>query len=822
MSWFSGRGSDDSDDSDEEDLEDAAKAEFFGISKWRGSTGMARAVVAKENRDARSVRDQDSGRNSTSSQHQAPASAQASASDRMRTPALASSKVSLSENMSAAPLDGSWSRTSNMAELFAEAQGRSSDSITPQMSASANQSAYALPLLGATGQHASVGSGGLRDDPTAPMRSRDVGGPDLARVAQTSRDLESSSSIEDAPAANAVSLTERMKQLRNLSSTKQPTPGVASSKALVLDSSRTHRKSPLVKESVALEDSSNSLGTESSSMLERSSGSGSDTGAQMRQAFRHSGLANEVEPKGTTWMSGDDNGAFANRSSNSMFTSRSFDSAPGAHSGAASSTTSVTGLAPQSTTCIAGNLRTDSVTGLIYQTGSPKASEDVDERISKFEAMHGPGPRMTAEPATDSNASIGAASQQADWMRNQSTDAATRALNRSGVGRSNFIQNRSSSFADSSASTPNSERSQMLTDRRSFNQNERVTFSGVERRVPVAKSAVAEPDPSEILVEDLLMEIGKLRKWTQTEIQDDLRVMKSQRLRTMADLMLLSATTWKELMIPGIVKDSLRAADQKALRLWGYGQQALRFVFLQKSEIAAIVIMSDSSFAWGYPGTSVALARKAAGYDDSDEAPTSVPPASQLMTQSPSQAANTRRDFSLNRMGSGRQQQAIVADEHAGDHAGRPHSNENSRNPLNNATSTESLQYSLMIAKQVVTGGRDSDSNSISGSSQDRPRQTPVRSESSQLRMIPDFSKDDRFAVWPNSMAIGELLLSIGSERNWTAAEMQSDRQAFEKQRIRTVGDLRAISDQTWDALTSVLPIVKDLVRHEIWRSEEN
>nr|KAJ3422123.1 hypothetical protein HK105_001071 [Polyrhizophydium stewartii] len=545
-------------------------------------------------------------------------------------------------------------------------------------------------------------------------------------------------SIEDAPAANAVSLTERMKQLRNLSSTKQPTPGVASSKALVLDSSRTHRKSPLVKESVALEDSSNSLGTESSSMLERSSGSGSDTGAQMRQAFRHSGLANEVEPKGTTWMSGDDNGAFANRSSNSMFTSRSFDSAPGAHSGAASSTTSVTGLAPQSTTCIAGNLRTDSVTGLIYQTGSPKASEDVDERISNF------------------------------------------------------------------------------------NQNERVTFSGVERRVPVAKSAVAEPDPSEILVEDLLMEIGKLRKWTQTEIQDDLRVMKSQRLRTMADLMLLSATTWKELMIPGIVKDSLRAADQKALRLWGYGQQALRFVFLQKSEIAAIVIMSDSSFAWGYPGTSVALARKAAGYDDSDEAPTSVPPASQLMTQSPSQAANTRRDFSLNRMGSGRQQQAIVADEHAGDHAGRPHSNENSRNPLNNATSTESLQYSLMIAKQVVTGGRDSDSNSISGSSQDRPRQTPVRSESSQLRMIPDFSKDDRFAVWPNSMAIGELLLSIGSERNWTAAEMQSDRQAFEKQRIRTVGDLRAISDQTWDALTSVLPIVKDLVRHEIWRSEEN
>ena len=70
---------------------------------------------------------------------------------------------------------------------------------------------------------------------------------------------------------------------------------------------------------------------------------------------------------------------------------------------------------------------------------------------------------------------------------------------------------------------------------------------------------------------------------------------------------------------------------------------------------------------------------------------------------------------------------------------------------------------------------------------------------------------------WPNDMAVALFLIEIGQDRNWSTSEIHADTVVFEKNRIRTVGDLRHVSEKTWDTL-SILPFVKDVIRTELAR----
>ncbi|KAI8921566.1 hypothetical protein BC831DRAFT_476540 [Entophlyctis helioformis] len=65
---------------------------------------------------------------------------------------------------------------------------------------------------------------------------------------------------------------------------------------------------------------------------------------------------------------------------------------------------------------------------------------------------------------------------------------------------------------------------------------------------------------NDVTILDLLTGIGQIRRWTEAEIQSDVKAFESQRLRTVSDLFALSNSSWRGLPVPAIVKDSVRLA----------------------------------------------------------------------------------------------------------------------------------------------------------------------------------------------------------------------------------------------------------------------
>eukprot|EP00842_Homolaphlyctis_polyrhiza_P006310 jgi/Hompol1/6680/HPOL_000137-RA len=68
---------------------------------------------------------------------------------------------------------------------------------------------------------------------------------------------------------------------------------------------------------------------------------------------------------------------------------------------------------------------------------------------------------------------------------------------------------------------------------------------------------------------------------------------------------------------------------------------------------------------------------------------------------------------------------------------------------------------------------------------------------------------------WPDSIGVIDLLMTLADENGWTIEEVNEDRLMLDKQRIRTVRDLRIISAETWQSLP-LAPIVKDLLKREV------
>lgn len=79
----------------------------------------------------------------------------------------------------------------------------------------------------------------------------------------------------------------------------------------------------------------------------------------------------------------------------------------------------------------------------------------------------------------------------------------------------------------------------------------------------------------------------------------------------------------------------------------------------------------------------------------------------------------------------------------------------------------------------------------------------------------------DEFETEPellDTIPASKVLRRLGAYRNWSEAEIQSDLNALEFHRLRTVKDLRELSYDSWKELKELLPLVKELLMKEINR----
>jgi hypothetical protein len=57
--------------------------------------------------------------------------------------------------------------------------------------------------------------------------------------------------------------------------------------------------------------------------------------------------------------------------------------------------------------------------------------------------------------------------------------------------------------------------------------------------------------------------------------------------------------------------------------------------------------------------------------------------------------------------------------------------------------------------------------------------------------------------------------MEIGEQRNWSAESIASDCRILREQRLKTVSDLRILTESSWKDIP-LLPIVKDCLREKI------
>ncbi|CAG8567730.1 5047_t:CDS:2 [Paraglomus brasilianum] len=82
-------------------------------------------------------------------------------------------------------------------------------------------------------------------------------------------------------------------------------------------------------------------------------------------------------------------------------------------------------------------------------------------------------------------------------------------------------------------------------------------------------------------------------------------------------------------------------------------------------------------------------------------------------------------------------------------------------------------------------------------------------------------SKDQQEFLYPNHMRAADLLRLLGGERSWSESEIQIDLNVLELNRLRTVRDLRSLSEKSWEKI-QLLPLVKDLLTDAIRSCEQS
>jgi hypothetical protein len=65
-------------------------------------------------------------------------------------------------------------------------------------------------------------------------------------------------------------------------------------------------------------------------------------------------------------------------------------------------------------------------------------------------------------------------------------------------------------------------------------------------------------------------------------------------------------------------------------------------------------------------------------------------------------------------------------------------------------------------------------------------------------------------------MDVADLMYKIGHDQNWAIDEIEQDIKVLRRNRLRTVKDLRSMSEYGWSELKELLPIVKDRLRSEV------
>ena len=73
-------------------------------------------------------------------------------------------------------------------------------------------------------------------------------------------------------------------------------------------------------------------------------------------------------------------------------------------------------------------------------------------------------------------------------------------------------------------------------------------------------------------------------------------------------------------------------------------------------------------------------------------------------------------------------------------------------------------------------------------------------------------------AELPNDTSTVLVLQRLATYNQWSQEEFNLDMSILEQQRLRTVSQLRFLSDEGWKALP-LLPLVKDLLKDAIWKT---
>jgi hypothetical protein len=69
---------------------------------------------------------------------------------------------------------------------------------------------------------------------------------------------------------------------------------------------------------------------------------------------------------------------------------------------------------------------------------------------------------------------------------------------------------------------------------------------------------------------------------------------------------------------------------------------------------------------------------------------------------------------------------------------------------------------------------------------------------------------------------IGQVMTEIARQHEWTPAELESDLNVLKKNRIKTIRDMRTLSEKGWDQLSELLPLTKDLIKQAIsWKNPQ-
>ncbi|KAI9335437.1 hypothetical protein DFJ73DRAFT_851687 [Zopfochytrium polystomum] len=65
-------------------------------------------------------------------------------------------------------------------------------------------------------------------------------------------------------------------------------------------------------------------------------------------------------------------------------------------------------------------------------------------------------------------------------------------------------------------------------------------------------------------------------------------------------------------------------------------------------------------------------------------------------------------------------------------------------------------------------------------------------------------------------MSVADVVQQLGAANGWSEDEVLQDTKELMRNRLRTVRDLRRMTAQGWSELSSLLPVVKDLLRQAI------